>query len=103
MKQCWISFSEADLTAMAPDSELRRRAQEILDEQHTGDWDAYVRAAHDMYHNDGEIEIDDEVLVSFSDGICGRPGGAYVLAWVYVSAEDAGIEPEDDEEEDDDD
>jgi hypothetical protein len=40
------------------------------------------------YERDGEIEIDEVAVVS-----CGSDPGAYVQAWVWVSNEEAGIEP----------
>jgi hypothetical protein len=39
----------------------------------------YVAAAHDEYHKDGEIEIDEGAAVSYGDD-----RGAYVAAWVWV-------------------
>jgi hypothetical protein len=56
--------------------------------------DAYARAAFQKRHRDGEIEIDDCTVVSLSDD-----GGAYVMAWIWVSDEAAGIsrDSEDDE------
>jgi len=45
-------------------------------------------AAWEMYVHEGEIEIDDNAIVSMNE-----EGGAYVMAWVYVSGEDlAAIE-----------
>ncbi len=63
----------------------------------------YREAAHKRYHRDGEIEIDlenpDSCRVSYSHNHapnepCNIPGsadpeGAYVAAWVWVTAEDA--------------
>lgn len=39
----------------------------------------YREAAKNLYHNDGECEIDDTAVVSVSED-----GGAYVQAWVWV-------------------
>jgi hypothetical protein len=39
----------------------------------------YLARAKDEWHRDGEIEIDDDAIVSESDE------GAYVQAWVWVS------------------
>jgi len=39
-----------------------------------------IQQARDQYHKDGEIEIDDEALVSPGDD-----PGIYVSAWVWVS------------------
>jgi hypothetical protein len=50
------------------------------------DNDPYARAAHKEYHQEGEIEIDDTTVVSEGDD-----PGAYVLAWVWVDDQAAGI------------
>lgn len=50
------------------------------------DSDPYARAAHKEYHQEGEIEIDDTTVVSEGDD-----PGAYVLAWVWVDDQAAGI------------
>ena len=52
----------------------------------TDEW--YRQRAREHIHRAGEIEIDDNAVVS-----TGAPSGAYVAAWVWV---------EDDEEEDSD-
>lgn len=41
---------------------------------------------------EGECEIDDWAVVSKGDD-----GGAYVMAWVWVTDEQAGIDPEEEE------
>lgn len=46
----------------------------------------YLKAAQDNAR-DGELEIDDNAIVSVS-----KAPGAYVMAWVWVSAEQAGVE-----------
>lgn len=48
----------------------------------------YIEAARRLWHDDGQIEIDDHSVVS--DG-CGD--GAYVMAWVWVSDDDLDPEP----------
>jgi len=40
---------------------------------------AYVEAAKEFEHKDGECEIDSDAVVSLSDD-----AGAYVMAWVWV-------------------
>lgn len=40
----------------------------------------YRRQARDFLHRDGEIEIDDDAVVS-----TGADAGAYVAAWVWVA------------------
>ena len=47
---------------------------------------AYREAAIDQYGNEGEVEIDDDAIVSLGDD-----DGAYVEAWVWVNKEEAGI------------
>ena len=49
-------------------------------------WAAYRRYAKMEYENEGEIEVDNNALVSEGD-----EDGAYVAAWVWVSKTDAGI------------
>ena len=53
------------------------------------DDDPFVNAAYEMYVREGEVEIDSPTVTSPSDE------GAYVLAWVWVGNEDAGIQEED--------
>ena len=49
--------------------------------------DPYAAAAQRMYQEEGKIEIDDHTVLSESDS------GCYVLAWVWVSNEDAFLDP----------
>lgn len=46
------------------------------------DWSAYVEAAKNLHADEGEVEIDDNAIVSKGD-----PDGAYVMAWVWVNDE----------------
>ena len=52
----------------------------------------YRDAARRRYERKGEIELDDgdAPLVSIHDPL----EGAYVMAWVWVDAEEAGIDPD---------
>lgn len=52
----------------------------------------YVAAARDVWHKEGEIEIDDTTICSGSSG-----PGDYVLAWVWIDDETAGVETEEEE------
>jgi hypothetical protein len=54
--------------------------------------DPYARTVFQKHHRDGEIEIDSRTVVSLSDD-----GGAYVMAWLWVSNAAAGLpgDPED--------
>lgn len=54
---------------------------------------AYRNAARDLHQDDGTCEIDDGATVSMGDD-----PGAYVQAWVWVSAADAGIDTDDEGE-----
>jgi hypothetical protein len=46
----------------------------------------YRKAAREMYHDPGHIEVDEGAEVSISDDA--DAGGCYVQAWVWVSAEE---------------
>jgi hypothetical protein len=48
---------------------------------------AYRAAAKDWWNREGEIEVDDDAIVSVSSD-----GGAYVGAWVWVSEDQADLE-----------
>ncbi len=51
------------------------------------DSNPFASAAHKLYGREGELEIDPATIVSQSND------GAYVLAWCWVSNDEAGIEP----------
>lgn len=51
--------------------------------------DPYTKAAFEARNRDGELEIDSRTVVSESDD-----GGAYVMAWVWVTDEEAGVKTE---------
>lgn len=58
------------------------------------DRNPYVAAAHDSRHlEEGGVEVDAEAVVSK-----GEDAGAYVMAWLWVSDEEAGIATGDAEE-----
>ena len=48
----------------------------------------FIEAAIDKHVRDGEVEIDNPTVVSLS-----ASGGAYVQGWLWVSDEEAGVEP----------
>jgi hypothetical protein len=56
---------------------------------------AYRAQAREEYHREGEVEIDDNAVVSVSDD-----GGAYVSAWVWVYDEEDETEDDCDASED---
>lgn len=76
--------------AVQPAEKLRARLQEKIDlclNHNRMDIDAaYIAAAQVQHGDDGVCEIDDNALVSIGDD-----PGAYVMAWVWVDAADAGI------------
>lgn len=47
----------------------------------------FVGLANDQYAEEGQIEIDDNALVSIFEGGDSKPAGAYVQAWVFVRTE----------------
>jgi hypothetical protein len=54
--------------------------------EHDADQTKYataIQAARDEHHRDGEVELDDEVMVS-----AGEDNGAYISAWVWIDFED---------------
>jgi hypothetical protein len=57
----------------------------------------YRDAAKKLHHREGELEIDDDAIVSKGDD-----PGAYVQAWIWVPNSDAGVEEEAEEENEDD-
>lgn len=55
--------------------------------QEGGNDNAYRRAAFND-HGDDECEIDDDAVVSVGDG------GAFVMAWLWITDDEAGIDGE---------
>lgn len=49
----------------------------------TEDREAIIERARDEHQSDGEVEIDDPTIVSWSSD-----GGAYVMAWVWVDGKE---------------
>ena len=54
---------------------------------------AQYRSAAQERQEDGELEVDDDAVVSVGDD-----PGAYVMAWKWVPAENAGVKVEDTEQ-----
>jgi hypothetical protein len=52
----------------------------------SADENPYLKAAHEHHDREGEIEFDDTAIISESDD-----EGAYVMAWVWVTDEEAGV------------
>lgn len=55
----------------------------------------YVALAQEECARDGQVEIDDNAIVSGS-----ADAGDYVMAWVWVADPDADLEDEEDDEDD---
>lgn len=71
------------LELLAKQSSLEPTLLELklhLQHERTEEEGYYLDQARDLYHRDGELEIEDEGIVSDSDE------GAYVQAWVWVTA-----------------
>lgn len=86
----WAHFSNEDLPAALKAlraEKLHHQAREAervnkrdkIDEQ-------FFKAAKDKRQKDGEVEFDDDAIVSVSED-----KGAYVMAWVWISDEEAGV------------
>ena len=65
---------------------LRRLRTAVADANEHAGLNAKYRGAAQAIQRDGELEIDDDAIVSISDG-----GGAYVAAWVWIDDAAAGI------------
>lgn len=83
-KRIWTWINEHELEDIKP-SNLADRARQLLHAQDTPIWNKYLEAAQ-ARHRDGELEIEDDATVSFSED-----GGAYVLAWLWVYNSQAGL------------
>ena len=70
--------------------EIKRRMAEEKDKN--GTIAAYRATADERYGHDGELEFDDDAVVSLGDD-----PGAYVMCWRWVDADDAKVETGDDE------
>lgn len=97
----WINFTDTETEALknALKDELtwedrQLLAQAVVRMKPDEDHEAYLAAAKEAVRNkEGELEVDDDAVIS-----AGGDPGAYVMAWLWVPNEDAGI-PVDDEEE----
>lgn len=79
------------------DEHILERLNDVIEDNENPERETYVKTAKEMYHRDGETEIDDNARVSISDD-----GGAYVMAWVWVNEgeldRDVEFEAEEEEE-----
>jgi hypothetical protein len=81
----WINLDEQQLRLLQQRvPELHARIQ-----WRDADQEKFFRAACE--HSNDDIEFDPDAVVSQGDD------GAFVMAWYWVSNDDAGIEEEDDE------
>ena len=64
-------------------AELRKRQEEEASDEVR----AYRRAAREKFNRDGELEFDDDSVVSLARA----DDGAYVSGWYWIYAEDAGL------------
>lgn len=101
----WINLTDEELRlvkeqlrAACRDDGEKNAAETLLDRidelETAGPHDAeYISAMEERYGThpwtDGDVDFDSEPMVSSGDG------GAYVMAWFWVSDEIAGIEDED--------
>lgn len=76
-----VRLTEEDLKDIKPNSALYRKAAETLKDNQDGA--AYLQYARDRLHKDGELEFDDDSVVSL-----GADAGAYVMGWVWVPDDD---------------
>lgn len=75
-----------------PRLERARAILKQINQEQAAQTDAVCRAYRDEaqnHVNDGELEVDDDSLVSLSSD-----GGAYVQAWVWIGAQEAGVSPD---------
>jgi hypothetical protein len=90
MSTTHVPVSQSDLAELegrlGKDHHLCRRIRDALTALDDPKLDRY-RAAAVEQSSDGELEIDPGAVVSK-----GVDRGAYVMAWLWVSDEDAGIE-----------
>lgn len=94
-KRTRVSLSEDDLKDIKPDSPLYSRV--LCEFADIDEGEPYRKYAEDRLHKDGELEFDDDAVVSL-----GADDGAYVMGWVWVSdytlREEGYLEKEDDAE-----
>lgn len=75
LMQLTTSYAQSNKAFQAAEAALMIEPDHPLDE-------AYREAARDLHQEEGEVEIDDDAVISYGDDY-----GAYVQAWVWVSNE----------------
>jgi hypothetical protein len=89
----WVLVKTAmDLLTGTFSEGYRILAERSAEEGH----EAYIEAARENYHRDGELEFDDPTVVS-----TGGDPGAYVQCWRWVTDEEAGVDRDADQEKED--
>jgi hypothetical protein len=69
----------------APGMQGHGRVMELTKGIHMKKYDWFRTRAKEMYHEDGEIEVDSDARVSVGEN------GAYVAAWVWVPYEEPRV------------
>lgn len=64
---------------------LYEQWRDSCENQDTPEAEAYRQAAAEIHEVEGEVEVDPNAVVSYSND-----NGAYVLAWVWVDASEVG-------------
>src|SRR5688572_11282438 len=86
-RECRVYQSVAERALLEHRAECPAGALQQVFNEEPGDQQLRAAAVR-VFQRDGEIEIDDDAIVSR-----GEDPGAYVQAWVWVSYKDAGIAP----------
>jgi len=84
-----VALQEASKQQLA--DQLQRDRDQFSNRDETEQ--AYLNVARKMYGSDGDLEFDDGAVVSLSDD-----PGAYVMAWKWITDEEAGIKNDKDDE-----
>jgi len=85
-----LKIALCHLRSCGPAAEaIAKRIEESVANRKDPQLAEYVGAAIELFAKDGELEVDDDAVVSK-----GGDAGAYVMCWRWVSDEDAGVKPE---------
>ena len=87
----WLCLNDAvikktlELTLAAGYTEFRDRFLHYSETTEKKREAAYRKAAEELFHSEGELEIDESAVVSLDDTVpANQEEGAYVMAWVWV-------------------
>lgn len=78
----WLHIKQEDLAAIDPESDLYKRAKQMLKERYSDYGQEIVDYAMENMHKDSDFEVDHDAAISAGDE------GAYVMGWSWVSYED---------------